>query len=390
MSSMATSVPHDYPIPPGTGGALLRTPLYELHLELGAKLVPFAGYYMPVQYRQGIIHEHSGTRSTAGLFDVSHMGQAFLHGPSAAVALQRLVCGDIEALKPGRQRYTLLLNEQGGIIDDLMVSRRDDRQGEQWLYLVVNAARKDVDFAHIRSHISGQATLDILSDRALIALQGPRAADILGHELPRIRDLAFMQSLPLAHSGHEIIVSRSGYTGEDGFEISIPAERAEIFARMLLKNDAAIPAGLGARDSLRLEAGLCLYGNDIDETTSPIEAGLEFALSKKRLETADFPGATRIVAEWKNGPVRKRIGIHISGRQPVREGETILVNDAPVGRVTSGGYGPSLKAPIAMGYIATEHTAPGTELTFTVRGKKIDARIAPLPFIQPRYHRRSP
>ncbi len=368
-------------------GDLRITPLHGLHCELHARMVPFAGFSMPVQYPTGIIHEHLQTRESAGLFDVSHMGQAWLHGKNAGRALEALVCGDMQGLELGRQRYTLLLNGQGGIIDDLMVARHADRDGEQWFFLVVNASRKEIDFAHITAGLGHNAELSPLDDRALLALQGPRAAQILAREIPQIFSMSFMQSAIIAHALGDFIVSRSGYTGEDGFEISVPNHQAESFARLLLAHEEVAPVGLGARDSLRLEAGLCLYGHDIDETTSPVEAGLQFALSKRRLEAGDFPGAARIIAELSDGPARKRIGFSVDGRQPVRDGEAILIADEGVGHVTSGGYGPSVKNPIGMGYVKAGVTETGDQIEFLVRNKRIAATVTALPFVKTNYQR---
>ena len=351
------------PQPPKT------TPLDALHRELGARMVPFAGYSMPVQYVGGIIAEHRQCRERAALFDVSHMGQALLHGAGAAAALERLVPGDILGLKPGRQRYTLLLNEAGGILDDLMVARPDAER----LFLVVNAARKQADFIHLAGNLEG-ARLEVLEDRALLALQGPLAAAVLGRLAPEAVSLPFMGMAPLSIAGTPCLVSRSGYTGEDGFEISLPADRAEALARRLLVEPEVAPAGLGARDSLRLEAGLCLHGNDIDELTSPIEAGLAWAIGKRRRAAWDFPGAAAIRDQIENGAHRRRVGLRPDGRAPAR-----------AGTVTSGGFSPTLNAPIAMGYLRYDLAAEGTPLLLLVRGKQLPARVSPLPFVPHRY-----
>ncbi len=369
-----------------------QTPLYDLHLELGARMVPFAGYAMPVQYPDGIIKEHNHTREAAGLFDVSHMGQAFLYADEGDVAqlFESLVPGNITGLKPGRQRYTLLLNEEGGIIDDLMVARPPERKGPHCLYLVVNAATKDGDFAHIEDRLGDRARFERLDDRALLALQGPKAADVLSRLDEGVADMAFMDSSVASLMGAECLVSRSGYTGEDGFEISVPAVQAEAVARRLLEEDEVKPIGLGARDSLRLEAGLCLYGHDIDEKTTPVEANLGFALARRRLEDANFPGAGRIVKEIADGPGRLRVGLRLDGRAPAREGaEVVDRHGAVVGTVTSGGFGPTVGGPIAMCYVAAGLAEAGTELGIIVRGKTLAAHVVDLPFVPHRYHRKT-
>jgi aminomethyltransferase len=371
---------------------LRQTPLHALHLELGARMVPFAGYDMPVQYPGGILAEHAQTRAAAGLFDVSHMGQALLEGPEAARRFEALAPTDIATQPVGRIRYTQLLNEAGGILDDLMVTRRPSRRAEDALFLVVNAARKDDDFAHIR-RLLPDLRLAELDDRALIALQGPRAASVLARRWPEVASMPFMTLAAgedFGGDGADYLFSRSGYTGEDGFEISLPAAEAETFARRLLKEDGVKLIGLGARDSLRLEAGLCLYGHDIDETTSPVEAGLLWSIPKRRREEGGFPGAERIRAEITQGPSRRRVGLRPEGKAPAREGAEIVdAADAVVGRVTSGGFGPSVGAPIAMGYVAKAQAAPGASLGLLVRGKKLAARVAPMPF-QPHAYFRGP
>jgi aminomethyltransferase len=361
---------------------LRRTPLHELHEELGARMTPFAGYEMPVQYRDGVLAEHRWTRAKAGLFDVSHMGQARLRGKDAAAALETLVCGDIEGLAPGSQRYTLLMNDDGGIRDDLMVSRPD----EDGLFIVVNAAVKDADFAHIAGALDGRAELEPLKDRALLALQGPAAADVLSELAPEALDLAFMQTRALEVAGELCIVSRSGYTGEDGFEISTPAARAETLARLLLASEHVRPIGLGARDSLRLEAGLCLYGHDIDDTTSPIEAALVWAVPPQRRKKADYPGAKRIKQELAKGPARRRVGLAIKDKAPAREGAKIAT-DAGEGVVTSGGFSPTLNAPVAMGYVPAKAAEPGARVTIEVRGRALEAEVVKTPFVPHRYAR---
>ena len=369
---------------------LLRTPLYDLHCELGAKMVPFAGYAMPVNYAAGVLKEHLWTRASAGLFDVSHMGQAEIltedrQHETAADALETLVPADIRALKPGQQRYTQLLNERGGIIDDLMVTRAAD---DGRLLLVVNAARKDVDYAHMTVRLPSGVTLVPAPDRALIALQGPKAVDVLAALAPSAAGLAFMQTGTFAIDGVACRASRSGYTGEDGYEISMAADAAESVARRLLKDERVQPIGLGARDSLRLEAGLCLYGHDIDEDTTPVAAGLSWSIQKRRREAGGFPGDGRVRAELANGASRVRVGIRPEGRAPAREGTLILAADGTeIGAVTSGGFGPTVNAPVAMGYVTASHAAVGTPLQLVVRGKPQPAAVASLPFVPHRYAR---
>jgi aminomethyltransferase len=362
---------------------LRRTPLHDLHLSLGAKLVPFAGYAMPVQFGTGIMAEHRHTRAQAGLFDVSHMGQVRLAGDAAAAALERLVPGDISALAPGRMRYTLFTNDAGGILDDLMVTAAGDH-----LFVIVNAARKAHDIAHMRRHLDGKAQVTPLEDRALLALQGPMAAAVLARLAPVAPTLGFMTARPMPLDGIACFVSRSGYTGEDGFEISVPADAAERLARRLLAEPEVRPVGLGARDSLRLEAGLCLYGNDLDERTTVVEAGLAWAVQKRRRAEGGFPGATVIARELAEGAKRKRVGIRPEGRAPARDGTEITdAAGAVIGRVTSGGFGPSADGPIAMGYVAAAHAAPGTAVQLVVRGTPRPARLVPLPFVPHRYYR---
>ncbi len=358
------------------------TPLDTLHRELGARMVDFAGWAMPVQYPKGILKEHVWTRSKASLFDVSHMGQIRMPGGDAAAAIESLVPADIQGLKPGRARYTQFTTEGGGIIDDLIVTATDDG-----LFLVVNAGGRETDLAHLREHLPG-TPIEPLADRALLALQGPAAATVLGRIAPEVMELRFMSSIELDLAGIEARVSRLGYTGEDGFEISIPADRAQKLARTLLAAEEVEPAGLGARDSLRLEAGLCLYGHDIDLTTSPIEADLAWTIQKRRRAEGGFPGAERILAELEKGPERRLVGIRPAGRAPAREGVPIRdeAGDA-VGNVTSGGFGPTVDGPIAMGYVATPAAAVGTALRLEVRGKVLPARVEALPFVPHRYHR---
>ncbi|HYZ31641.1 MAG TPA: glycine cleavage system aminomethyltransferase GcvT [Crenalkalicoccus sp.] len=371
----ATEPPHETPP--------RETPLAGLHRRLGARMVAFAGYAMPVQYPAGILAEHLACRAGAALFDVSHMGQAELHGEGAAKALEALSPADLAGLKPGRQRYALLTTMAGGVFDDLMVANLGDR-----LHLVVNAARKAEDFALIAAALPAGVTLRVLADRALLALQGPGAAEAVAPLAPDLPKLPFLGAAETSIAGLPALASRSGYTGEDGFEISLPAEAAERVAEALLARPGVAPAGLGARDSLRLEAGLCLYGNDIDETTSPVEAGLTWTLGKRRRLAWDFPGAERVREELDNGPRRLRVGLRPEGRQPARAGAAILDPEgARLGEVTSGGFGPSVNAPIAMGYVARPHAADGTAVSLEVRGRPLAARIAPLPFIPHRYAR---
>jgi aminomethyltransferase len=361
---------------------LLETPLASLHRELGARMVPFAGYAMPVQYPAGIMAEHLATRAGAALFDVSHMGQAELVGEGAAEALERLTPADVKILKPGRQKYGLLTTASGGILDDFMVANLGDR-----LFLVLNASRKDVDSAAIEAALPAGVTLKRMPDRALLAFQGPAAVSSLATLAPAIAGMRFMDVLSVEIAGIQTLVSRSGYTGEDGVEISVPAEQAEALARALLALPGASAAGLGARDSLRLEAGLCLYGNDIDETTSPVEANLVWTIGKRRRTEWNFPGAERVREELDNGPKRLRVGILPDGRQPARGHTPIQVGADVVGEITSGGFGPSLNGPCAMGYVAREHAADGTALDLMVRGKASPARVAAAPFVPHRYAR---
>jgi len=358
---------------------LLRTPLHELHLELGAKMVPFAGYEMPVQYPAGVMAEHLHCRALAGLFDVSHMGQVILGGRGAAEGLEGLVPVDVQGLPEGRQRYGLFTSAKGGILDDLMIANRGDH-----LLLVVNAARKAHDLAHLAAHLSG---VEGVTDRALLALQGPAAEGALAGMVPGVAALRFMDVAVLDWQGDPLWISRSGYTGEDGFEISVPEGRAVDLARALLARPGVMPIGLGARDSLRLEAGMPLYGHDIDEGTSPVEAGLAWAIQRVRraggARAGGFPGADRILAELAAGPARLRTGLLPEGRAPMREGTALFAaEDAaePVGQVTSGGFGPSLGMPVAMGYLPASLAVPGTPIWGEVRGRRLPARTVPLPF----------
>jgi aminomethyltransferase len=369
--------------------SLATTPLHALHLARGARMVPFAGYEMPVQY-EGIIAEHLHTRAAAGLFDVSHMGQAFLTGPdhdTTARALERSVGADLVDLGPGRQRYTQLLNEEGGIIDDLMVTRSADPDEDGVLMLVVNAARKAVDYEHVERALPPNVKLLRAEHRALIALQGPSAAAVLARHAPDTATMAFMSASTTRFDGIECQVSRSGYTGEDGYEISVNAIRIRAIVERLLAHREVKLIGLGARDSLRLEAGLCLYGHDIDASTSPVEAGLAWSIGKRRRQEGGFPGASRILDELQRGPDRGRVGLEMGGRIPAREGAEILVEGAAIGKVTSGGFGPSLGRPIAMGYVDARFATPGTAVIVSVRGKELPARIVPMPFVPHRYYR---
>ncbi|MFZ1991448.1 MAG: glycine cleavage system aminomethyltransferase GcvT [Alphaproteobacteria bacterium] len=371
---------------------LERTPLYELHVRLGACMVPFAGYRMPLHYDTGILKEHQHTRASAGLFDVSHMGQIVLRPRSgqlrdAALALEALVPGDMLGLSPGRQRYTLFTNEAGGIEDDLMVSN----QGDHFL-LVVNAARKAADEAHLRAHLARECIVEALSERALIALQGPRAETVLAKLAPNVRTMRFMDTRKVALLGASSVVSRSGYTGEDGFEISIEAGAALALFEALLQDEAVTPIGLGARDSLRLEAGLCLYGSDIDDKTTPVEAALEWTIAKARrtggARSAGFSGAAKVLTELSHNAARRRIGLRPEGRALVRAGSAIFRTEsdaAPIGRVTSGGFGVSLGAPIAMGYVPAELATPGERLFAEVRGTRLPMLVSELPFVPTHY-----
>jgi aminomethyltransferase len=374
---------------------LRRTPLYALHVRLGARMVPFAGYEMPLQYPGGIIAEHLHTRAAASLFDVSHMGQIAVRPRSgriedAARALEALVPGDIVALAPGRQRYTLLTNDAGGVRDDIMVSHQDDH-----LAVVVNAACKESDEAHLAASLADICEVTMLDDRALVALQGPRAEAALAQLAPQVRGMRFMDALPIDIMGATCLVSRSGYTGEDGFEIGIAAAHAEAFCEALLRDESVAMAGLGARDTLRLEAGLCLYGSDLDIDTTPVEAALEWTIAPARraggARAGGFPGAQRVLDELANGAARRRVGLRPQGRAPVRAHATLFCDGpsaAAIGMVTSGGFGPSLDAPIAMGYVSTSCAQSGTPLFAEVRGKRLPVTVSELPFVAPHYKRR--
>ncbi len=376
-------------IAPGAPGAMRLTPLNALHRELGAKLVPFAGYQMPLQYAAGIVKEHAHVRGAAGLFDVSHMGQARLEGPdfeTTAAALEALVPGDILGLKPGRLRYTQILNEDGGIIDDLMVARHSDDEG---LTLIVNAGRKEINYAHIAPRLPGNIKLKPAAGRALIALQGPQAAALLDRLIPGTGRLAFMDSAGFPFLREQIYVSRTGYTGEDGFEISVGAVSAEALARRLLAEPGVLPIGLGARDTLRLEAGLPLYGQDIDETISPIEARLAFSIGKRRRAEGGFPGAARVLRELAEGPPRFRVGLKLEGRAAARPHMKVLDTAGnAIGEVTSGAFTPTAAAPIALAYVPPHLSQTGTQLAVEIRGVPIPAHVVPLPFVPHRYMRK--
>ncbi|MFC3087856.1 glycine cleavage system aminomethyltransferase GcvT [Tabrizicola soli] len=374
--------------------SLKTTPLTALNIELGGKMVGFAGYEMPVQFAPGVMKEHLHTRARAGLFDVSHMGQVLLRPKSgkvedAALALERLVPVDILGVKPGRQRYALFTDARGGILDDLMVANRGDH-----LYVVVNASCKEQDVAHMRTHLSDLCEVVELTDRALVALQGPEAEAALSALAPEVAAMAFMDVRGVRILGVDCIVSRSGYSGEDGYEVSVPADTAVALVRKLLENPDVQPIGLGARDSLRLEAGLCLYGNDIDTTTTPVAAALEWAVQKVRrsggTRAGGFPGADVILAEFDQGAPRRRVGIAPEGRAPIRGGTALFADETsttPVGQITSGGFGPTTETPVAMGYVATALAQSGTRLFAELRGKRLPVTVADLPFITPRYKR---
>lgn len=387
--SMRESALADAPIPPASTAELARTPLHALHRALGARMVPFAGYDMPVQY-EGILAEHLAVRAGVGLFDVSHMGQAVLEGPDAetvARALEALMPGDFLGLAPGRLRYSMLLTEEGGILDDLMVTRGMEGLPGHYL-LVVNAACKGADFAHIEARLPAGVRLTRLDDRALLALQGPGAEAALARLGTDASAMTFMSAAPGRFGRTKGWFSRSGYTGEDGFELSVPAEAAEGLARALIEEGGGRPIGLGARDSLRLEAGLCLYGSDIDTTTSPIEAGLGFAIPRRRRAEGGFPGHARIAREIAEGPARLRVGLLPEGPAPARAHTEIQDSEGrTVGEITSGGFSPSLSRPVAMGYVEAGRAAEGTALAALVRGKARSVSVAPMPFVPHRYRR---
>jgi len=373
--------------PEGGAGAqpqqLDKLPLDAWHRARGTRMVPFAGYEMPVQY-EGIIAEHLWTRENAGLFDVSHMGQLLIHGRGVDIALEKLMPGDFQFAADMKPKYSLLLDDDGGIIDDLMATRR----GEDF-YVVVNGATKHGDIADMERRLPSDVVIDHMKEQALLALQGPRAAEVLETIIPGVADLGFMQAAPFHWNGHNLWISRSGYTGEDGFEISVPAKVAAQLADAIAAHELVKPIGLGARDSLRLEAGLPLYGHDLDHKTTPVMAGLTFAINKRRRAEGGFAGAMRILAELQNGPIEKRFGFDVEGRQPVREGALVLDGEGnEVGRITSGGFSPSLQRPIAMGYVAAPLAELGTALKLEQRGKLFDAKVAAMPFVPHRYHRK--
>ncbi|MBI1262604.1 MAG: glycine cleavage system aminomethyltransferase GcvT [Rhizobiales bacterium] len=370
------------------------TPLHALHIELGAKMVPFAGYDMPVQYPMGVLNEHLHTRAKAGLFDVSHMGQAWIEGPdfeTVAGAMEALVPGDLLALAPGAIRYTQLTNNGGGILDDLMITRPAEADRANSLFIIVNAACKDEDFKHIAANMPTGVALKPITDRALIALQGPTAADVFAGFAPEAVEMNFMTARAMNVAGIPCLVSRSGYTGEDGYEISVPEKDAVALTQKLLAHADVAPIGLGARDSLRLEAGLCLYGHDINHQTSPVEAALLWSISKRRRAEGGFPGAAIVQKQIAEGVTRKRVGILPEGKAPAREGTGIADEQGNVlGIITSGGYGPTVGGPIAMGYIDIAHAKPGTKIFLAVRGKDRPAQVVTMPFIEKRFHRTKP
>ncbi|SEJ06918.1 aminomethyltransferase [Sphingomonas sp. OV641] len=365
----------------------MTLPLDGWHRARGGRMVEFAGYWMPVQY-EGIMAEHLWTRESAGLFDVSHMGQITFRGDGLVPALEAMMPADIAGLALNRARYSLLLDDHGGVLDDLMLTRQPaDEDGER-IYMVVNGATKYDDIAHMLDHLPDDITLNLMEDHALLALQGPKAVDALMRLVPGVDALVFMQAAAFTWQKHELWISRSGYTGEDGFEISIPAEGAEAFADALLAQPEVKPIGLGARDSLRLEAGLPLYGHDLSPETTPVMADLGFALFKRRREEGGFPGAERLLAERENGPATKRVGLLVEGRQPVREGASVVdAAGSIVGNVTSGGFAPSVGAPVAMAYVPLAMAAPGTRIQLSQRGKLHAATVTPMPFVPHRYVR---
>ena len=370
--------------------SLRRTPLHDLHVELGAKMVPFAGYEMPVNYPAGILTEHLHCRAAAGLFDVSHMGQVRLQAESheaVAGALERLCPADFIGLQPGRQRYSFFTDNQGGILDDLMVSRLQDAKGDH-LFMVVNAGCKEQDLSHLQANLNHRCEVTELADRALLAIQGPQAGAVIARLAPESAAMTFMSARELKIGGFDCIVTRSGYTGEDGFEISVAADRSVDFAKLLLAQPEVKPVGLGARDSLRLEAGLCLYGNDITTATTPVEADLSWAIAKRRREQGGFPGAGQLQRQWADGAPRKRVGILPEGKAPARA-HTEIADAAGnvIGEITSGGFGPSVNGPVAMGYVVTAQAAPGTAVQLLVRGKALPAKVVAMPFVPHRYRR---
>ena len=378
---------------------LKKTSLHALHKSLGAKMVPFAGYDMPVQYPDGVLKEHLHTREKAGLFDVSHMGQAFLKTKNASLgdadahaavasAIEQLVPGEVRKLKKGGLRYSVFLNGEGGVLDDLMITRPVDDAKQGVLFLVVNAAVKEQDFALMQETIGDDVSLEILGDRSLLALQGPEAAKVIELLAPGASTQPFMTMTMQEWDGVEIFLSRCGYTGEDGFEISVPNTKAEALAKTLLEHSDVAPIGLGARDSLRLEAGLCLYGHDLTEETTPVEGNIAFVVGKRRREEGDFPGAEKILEQYRDGADKIRVGLRPEGRAPAREGAEIQSSEGEtIGHVTSGGFGPTVSAPVAMGYVKAPYAATGSKVNLIVRGKALPAVVAEMPFAPHRYFR---
>lgn len=376
---------------------LQKTALFDVHVSHGGKMVPFAGYDMPVQF-EGVKAEHLWTRSKAGLFDVSHMGPCFLtlssgtrpeeeaHKEIAAI-IEEVVPSNIAGLKPGQARLTVLLNSDGGILDDLIITRPFDEAEQGRLYIVVNGAVKHQDWAVFEDAFAGRAVLDRADDRILFALQGPKAVNVMQGIFPGCEDLTFMRSRKMSYQGQDCMVSRCGYTGEDGFEVLVPADTGAALVSKLLEDERVKPIGLGARDSLRLEAGLCLYGHDMDATRTPVEADLQWVIQKSRRTRADFPGAAKILGQLENGAEEKRVGIQPLGRAPAREGTEIHLNGARIGVVTSGGFGPSVERPVAMGYVGSGYVEPGTKVDLMIRGKAHPAEVAALPFVQANYKR---
>jgi aminomethyltransferase len=383
---VADAQPLEVPtLSPAAGAATepRRTPLYDLHVELGGRMVEFAGWTLPVHYPAGIMAEHRHCRSAAALFDVSHMGQVRVRGEGAAEAFERLVPADVTGVGEGRLRYTVFTNEAGGVLDDLIVGRVEDG-----LFVVVNAGCRDADLAHMRAALEPACAVEELAGRVLLAVQGPAAAAVMERLAPGAARLAFMQTADTTVAGLACRISRSGYTGEDGFELSVDAAEGEDLARRLLEHPEVAPAGLGARDSLRLEAGLCLYGHELSPAISPIEAGLAWTIPKRRRLEGGFPGAAIILEQLAQGPKRKLVGLRPDGRAPAREGTEIQdAGDQPVGRVTSGGFGPTVGGPIALGYIASACAAPGTPVQLAIRGRPHPAHVVKLPFVAHRYKR---
>ena len=377
--------------PETTSVPLRHTPLHDRHVSLGARMVGFAGYDMPVQYKEGILAEHLWTRAHAGLFDVSHMGQCFLVGrdhETVARALEALIPADIVNLLPGQQRYSQFLNADGGVMDDIMVTRSADPDEDGTLMVVVNAGCKDADFAHLKAHLPSHIKLIIAEHRALLALQGPEAASVLAKHCAGADSMAFMTGVSTLFDTVPVHISRSGYSGEDGFEISVSADKVGVLNERLLVHPEVKPIGLGARDSLRLEAGLCLYSHELDPTTSPVEAQIQWSIQRRRRQEGGFPGFERISRELTEGPQRKRVGLMPEGRAPAREGTEITnLDGVNIGIVTSGGFGPTLNGPCAMGYVETAHSAIGTKVHLMVRGNAMPATIVAMPFVQHRFHR---